>query len=137
MNKLLLTKLKERKILARIFLERLSEPLHLNVISLFIFIFGSIRNRIAFDLIVLQHHSFCLLNAADRAILEGTKKVTVIEFGVANGTGLVNICQVARIVTKATGIEFDIYMGLTVGKVCHRHATTGIIRSTISLVTFR
>jgi len=109
MNKLVLKRIFKKDILHRIFLERLSEPLHLNVIAAFVAIFGSTRSKIAFDLIVRQQHAFCLLNAADRALLEGSRRVTVIEFGVANGAGLLDICRIAKMVTRATGIEFDIY----------------------------
>lgn len=109
MNKLVLERLFKKDILKRIFLERLTEPLHLNVIAAFVALFGSTRSKITFDLVVRQQYAFCLLNAADRAIKEGYKRVTAMEFGVANGAGLMNICSIAALVTKETGIEFDIY----------------------------
>jgi hypothetical protein len=40
---------------------------------------------------------------------QGHKRVTLIEFGVAMGAGLMNMCKLAEATTKATGIEFDIY----------------------------
>jgi hypothetical protein len=55
------------------------------------------------------------LYVADEAKKLGLKSVTLAEFGVANGAGLLNICLVAQRVTKATGIEFDIY-GFDSGK---------------------
>jgi hypothetical protein len=92
----------------RVFRERLSEPLHLNLIALFILLFGSTRAKIYFDLVLRQQFAFGLLHAADIAKTMGYSRVTAIEFGVASGAGLLNMCHVARAVTRATGIEFDI-----------------------------
>ena len=92
----------------RIFRERLSEPLHLNIIALFVLLFGSTRAKIYFDLTMRQQFAFGLLHAADMAKAMGVRRVTAIEFGVARGAGLRNMCQVASVVTRATGIEFDI-----------------------------
>ena len=103
-----LSKLRNPYIIKRIFVERLTEPLHLNLISLFIAIGGSTRSKIAFDLITRQHLAFGLLRAADDAKQLGITKVTAVEFGVATGAGLFNMCEIARRVTVATGIEFSI-----------------------------
>jgi hypothetical protein len=88
--------------------ERFSEPLHLNLLSLLVAIFGSLRAKIFFDLCIRQQHAFGLLTAADDALANGYKSVTVIEFGVANGVGLLNICALAEKITKATGVSFNI-----------------------------
>jgi len=42
-------KLRERHIWERIARERLAEPLHLNIASLFVAMFGSLRSKIYFD----------------------------------------------------------------------------------------
>jgi hypothetical protein len=104
----ILKKLFNLYILKRIFVERLTEPLHLNIISIFVVIFGSFRAKIEFDLILRCHHAYALLRAADDAKNLGLKSITVIEFGVASGAGLLNICDISQRVTKITGIEFDI-----------------------------
>ncbi|MDR2765713.1 MAG: hypothetical protein LBB90_11870 [Tannerella sp.] len=104
-----LKKLKYGYIWRRIFVERLTEPLHLNLLAVFVFLFGSYRSKIAFDLILRQQHAFGLLKAADRASRLGLKAVSVIEFGVAAGAGLMNIQRIARRIAKITGIRFDIY----------------------------
>jgi len=39
----------------RIFRERLTEPLHLNLASLLVAVFGGVRSRIAFDLVQRLH----------------------------------------------------------------------------------
>jgi hypothetical protein len=93
----------------RVFVERLSEPIHLNILSLFVYIFGSFRQKIDFDLVLRSQHAFALLKAADDAARYGKKRVTVIEFGVANGAGLFNMQVIAKKITKSTGISFDIY----------------------------
>jgi len=82
--------------------------LHLNLLSLFVAAFGSVRAKIDFDLLVRQQHAFGLLSAADTALVAGQKRVTVIEFGVANGAGLLNLCVLAEKIAKATGIDFNI-----------------------------
>ena len=103
-----LSKLRRPHIIKRIFLERLTEPLHLNVASLFVAIAGTTRAKIAFDLITRQHLAYGLLNAADQALDLGIKKLTSIEFGVAAGAGLLNMCKIAERVTRVTGVEFEI-----------------------------
>ncbi len=115
MSKFVLRRLSKGKILKRIAMERLCEPLHLNIASVFVYLFGSFRAKIAFDLVVRQQHAFCLLEAADLAVKQGIDRLTVIEFGVANGAGLLNICAIAKRVTRETGVEFDI-VGFDTGK---------------------
>ena len=56
-----------KNIIRRIVVERLTEPLHLNLLSLPISLFGSTRAKIAFDLLVRQQHAYGLLDAADAA----------------------------------------------------------------------
>jgi hypothetical protein len=102
-------KLREARIWERIVRERLSEPLHLNLISLPVLAFGSVRSKIYFDLLMRQHHAFGLLNAADKAKALGFNSVSVLEFGVANGAGLVNICLLAEKITAATGVRFNVF----------------------------
>lgn len=104
----LLKKLKQPHIIKRIFIERLTEPLHLNFISLAVAIAGSTRSKIAFDLIPRQHLAFGLLQVADDAKQHGIMKVSAVEFGVATGAGLFNMCEIAKRVTEATGVEFAI-----------------------------
>ncbi|MEO7361693.1 MAG: hypothetical protein ABI120_15285, partial [Gemmatimonadaceae bacterium] len=64
--------------------------------------------KIAFDLITRQHLAYGLLRAADDAKQHGIMKVTAVEFGVATGAGLFNMCEIAKRVTEATGVEFAI-----------------------------
>src|SRR5690348_9762896 len=101
-------KLKRAHVWRRIFYERLSEPIHLNAISLFVAAFGSYRTKIDFDLIPRQHYAYGVLRAAELAAKSGLKAVTIVEFGVAEGTGLMNLCRISRKVSAITGIEFEI-----------------------------
>lgn len=105
----LIRKLSKSHIWKRLLVERFSEPLHLNLMALFVAAFGSVRAKIFFDLYIRQQHAFGLLTAADDALTCGSKNVTAIEFGVANGAGLLNICSLAEKITKATGITFNIF----------------------------
>lgn len=112
---LLRAKLRERRIWERIFRERLSEPLHLNLLSLPVALFGGFRAKVYFDLVVRQQHAFCLLRAADQALAIGHRRISVVEFGVAQGAGLMNICDISQRITRETGVAFDIF-GFDTGK---------------------
>lgn len=109
MNNFLLKKLTERRIWERIWRERLTEPLHLNLAALFVSIFGSFRARVDYDLVLRAQHAWGLLQAADWALKYNIKKLAAIEFGVASGAGLMNLAKVANEVTAATGVEFSLY----------------------------
>ena len=106
-TKFLLHKVPKR--LGRVLYERFPEPLHLNILSIFVALFGNYKTKIAFDLVVRQQYAFSLLKTAELAQAQGLKSVTVIEFGVAAGAGLMNICNIARKITRLTGVEFQIF----------------------------
>jgi len=108
MTNILWKKLLEPRIWQRIYRERAGEPVIYNIASLFILLFGSFRKRIEYDLVPRQPYAFCIQAAADEAKSAGIKKITLIEFGVAAGAGLLNMCWVADRVTKETGVEFEI-----------------------------
>lgn len=109
MMKYLLKKLTRKEKLTRIFYERLTEPIHLNILSLFVALFGSYKQKIEFDLVIRQQNAFCLFKAAEFAKSLGIQSVTAIEFGVAAGAGLLNICEISRNVTRETGVDFKIF----------------------------
>ena len=106
--------IKRKDILERIMIERLTEPLHLNLIAAGVALFGSTRLKISFDLLLRQQHAYGLLFAADEAKKRNLTSVTVVELGVGSGTGLLNICELAEKITQSTGIEFKIF-GLDTG----------------------
>ena len=104
----LFSNLVQRESLERFLRERLSEPLHLNLLSLPVALFGSTRSKVYFDLCARPHHAYGLLAAADRARGLGHERVTVIEFGVGSGAGLMNLCELGDRIGRETGIGFDI-----------------------------
>ena len=110
-----INKLKQRRIWERMFYERLTEPIHLNFISLLVYLFGSYRKKIDFDLIIRQQYAYSILKAADYAKEMAIKTISLIEFGVASGAGLINMAKIAEMIGKETGINFKIY-GFDTGK---------------------
>lgn len=94
--------------LRKIWIERLTEPVHLNLASLFVGMFGRYRSRVAFDLVIRQQYAYSILRAADQALEYGISKLTIIEFGVANGAGLLNMCRIAERTSRATGVQFRV-----------------------------
>ena len=92
----------------KIFIERLTEPFHLNLMALGVAIFGRYRTKVDFDLMVRQQYAFPLLFAADEAKRSGVTRITVLEFGVAAGAGLLNLCELAARTTAATGVAIDV-----------------------------
>ncbi|KQP30407.1 hypothetical protein ASF27_05670 [Methylobacterium sp. Leaf102] len=92
----------------RVLAERLTEPLHVNIAAAFVALFGSFRRKVDFDLVIRPQYAFPILRAADLAREWGYTRLTILEFGVASGAGLLNICRIAENVTKATGITFRV-----------------------------
>lgn len=55
------------------------------------------------------HYSYCVLHAAELARRLNLKRVSVLEFGVAGGNGLLYLEQFAKRVGAAVGIEIEVY----------------------------
>jgi hypothetical protein len=106
---LLRRKLARRDRWERIFLERLTEPVHLNLLSVLVLLFGSFRMKVAWDLVIRQQYAYGILKAADLARENGRSRVTVIEVGVAAGAGLMNMAMIAARVQEETGVGIDIH----------------------------
>jgi hypothetical protein len=111
----LFKRLKDKRQWHKLFKQRLTEPLHLNVIAFFVLLFGSFKKKVAYDLVVRPQHAFGMLEAAKNAKSLGFERISIIEFGVANGGGLMNMIAIAKKVTRSTGIAIDIY-GFDTGK---------------------
>lgn len=75
---------------------------------------GSFRERVRFDLVGRPHHAFGLLAAADIASFTGVDRIVAVEFGVAEGAGLLDLAEVAAAVTGETGVRIDV-LGLDLG----------------------
>ncbi|MDE5452812.1 hypothetical protein GWE18_08010 [Bradyrhizobium sp. CSA112] len=67
------------------------------------------ETRIANSAIDRPHYGYCVLQAAKLARKLGHKSVSVIEFGVAGGNGLLNLEMHAAEVKKLMGIEVQIF----------------------------
>ncbi len=61
------------------------------------------------------HYGYCLYNGAVLAKKLGLIRISVLEFGVAGGRGLLNLEYHAREIEQALGIEIEIY-GFDTGK---------------------
>ncbi|MFO7324640.1 MAG: hypothetical protein DIU62_002885 [Pseudomonadota bacterium] len=88
--------------------DRLSEPLHLNLLSALVRIAGGFRLQVEFDLVERRRYAFALLQAADWAVRFGVPRICALEFGIAAGAGLVNLARLAQRVTRETGVRIDI-----------------------------
>ncbi len=97
------------------FFERLTEPMHLNFLSVGIKMFGSFRQKVSFDVAIRQHIAYGLLKAADNAKEHGITEISALEFGVAAGAGLMNMAQIAKKVEDATGVKIHL-TGFDTGK---------------------
>jgi hypothetical protein len=69
---------------------------------------GSWRERERFDLVSRPNYAYGLLRAADLALYFGHEAVTVCEFGVASGAGLLNMIELADSIGRETGVRFRI-----------------------------
>ncbi len=69
---------------------------------------GSFRDKVRYDLIDRPNYACGLLIAADIARFCGYKTITAVEFGVAEGQGLLNMCQLAEMIIQETGVAFRI-----------------------------
>ena len=69
---------------------------------------GSLREKERFGLIDRPQYAYGVLRAADVARYFDLDAVTVCEFGVASGDGLVNLVEVADLVTSETGVELRV-----------------------------
>ena len=114
MNKIW-TKIFSFRILKRIYLERMGEPIIYNIVSIFILIFGNFTKKIDYDLIPRQPYAFGLNEAFKGALKVGAKEIIIIEFGVAAGAGLFNLAYIASKLSKIYGVDYQI-VGFDTGK---------------------
>ena len=65
--------------------------------------------RLGFDAVVRPYYGFCIYTSALLAKALSYPKISVIEFGVAGGNGLVSVERHTEEISKELGIEFEIY----------------------------
>jgi hypothetical protein len=105
---LLFHKLTRSRTWEKLLYERFAEPLHLNIASLIVALLGGFRARVKWDLLIRPQYAYGVLHAADQARAQGLDSATVIEFGVANGEGLMNLASLARRAERTTGIHLSV-----------------------------
>lgn len=71
--------------------------------------FGSFDLRCDLDLWPRPHYAYGVQQAATLACRLGLPSVSVIEFGVAGGRGLVELERLARLAAAATGLRVEVY----------------------------
>ena len=71
--------------------------------------FGPFKLRLALDVFNRPHYAYCTYHAALEAKLLGINRISVIEFGVAGGLGLLDLEEVSAHVSRETNVEIDVY----------------------------
>ncbi len=69
---------------------------------------GTFRQQEELGLLPRPHYAYGMLRAADLARYLGLKQVTVCEFGVATGNGLIAMIEHAAMLERETGVAFRI-----------------------------
>ena len=70
---------------------------------------GTFKFRLALDGVMRPNYGYALMCAADQARNLAIQKISVIEFGVAAGNGLIELEKIAVEVTKITKVSIDLY----------------------------
>lgn len=78
------------------------------IFSRFSFLF-SFKTKIKLKLISRPHYAYCIFNACQLASKLGLKSISVIEFGVASGNGLVCIEEIAAELERLFDMKIEIY----------------------------
>lgn len=70
---------------------------------------ASVRTKAHWDAVLRPHYLTGVLAGADQAAKEGRDSISVYEFGVAGGNGLLTLAAYAEEVEKETGIHVSVY----------------------------
>lgn len=70
---------------------------------------GSVRRRVSFDIWARPQYAYGVYSAAQLAQALGLPGISVAEFGVAGGTGLLALEKIAREVSQALNYRIDVY----------------------------
>lgn len=71
--------------------------------------FWSYELRCALDFYPRPHYAYGVQQAVELASRLGIDRISVVEFGVAGGAGLVELSRQAELAKRATGVEVDVY----------------------------
>ena len=103
------TKLLQPRIWKRLYIERLGEPLIYNLVSIFVLLFGSFRQKIRYDLVPRQPYAFSLDLAFSEAQKLNITHLSFFEFGVASGAGIFNLYSIASKLSSIYSNDYTIY----------------------------
>ena len=95
----------------------------------------TVRTKSRWDAVSRPHYLMGVLTAADQAAREGVHAISVIEFGVAGGNGLVALDRYAAAVERETGVRVAVY-GFDTGRG-NSPVVGGLQRSPRSMETRR
>ncbi|MEL6997632.1 MAG: hypothetical protein AAFP68_05170 [Pseudomonadota bacterium] len=70
---------------------------------------GSFRLRLDYDIFPRPHYAYCLYHAARQAQALGLTRISVMEFGVAGGNGLLALEALAAQIEKEIPVEVEIW----------------------------
>ena len=71
--------------------------------------FVSYKRRLLYEALPRPHYGHCIYNAAKLAESLGYKTISIIEFGVAEGDGLLKIEYHIKEIKKTANLDFEIY----------------------------
>ncbi len=74
-----------------------------------------INEKVAYDALERPNYAYGVLRAAEQAKALGINHISAIEFGCAGGNGLLALEHIAEEVTRATGVNVDVY-GFDIGE---------------------
>lgn len=104
MNKKIFRKILEQGGITSLIIKRLLKFLIKNKICNF-----KISTLIEFNLTERPHYLYCLYHSAILARRLGLKKISIIEFGVAGGNGIIFLETFVKNIFVETGVEVEIY----------------------------
>src|SRR5262245_30259471 len=70
---------------------------------------GSVPTRVRYDIWDRPHYAYGVYNAADLALRLGLPWITVIEFGVAGGNGLIALEKISTSIARHLGIRISVF----------------------------
>ncbi len=70
---------------------------------------GSYKQRLRIGAVERAHYAYCVHNAAILASKLGYERISVLEFGVAGGKGLVNLEKHAQKIQKLLSVNIEVY----------------------------
>src|SRR5215212_7949970 len=70
---------------------------------------GSFERRLSIGAVTRPHYAYCLFHGAKLAKRLGHHRISVLEFGVAGGNGLVAMEEIITEVTQELGIDIEVY----------------------------